>query len=93
MVGDTITNGSVTVRLAPHDLDLIDKKVQEGLFTSRSDVIRYSIRHTLNEIDSKERNLDILANIVKEANVTLDDVRTSVRKARKEVYTEVYGNE
>ena len=93
IISDTMSNASITVRLAPHDIKIIDKKIDEGMFTSRSDVIRYSIRHTLSEIDSNERNLDILAEIAKERKITKKDVRKALKKAHIEVYQEVYGDD
>ena len=93
IISDTMSNASITVRLAPHDIKIIDKKIEEGIFTSRSDVIRYSIRHTLSEIDSNERNLDILAELAKERKITKKDVRKALKKAHIEVYQEVYGDD
>jgi Arc/MetJ-type ribon-helix-helix transcriptional regulator len=88
-----MSNASITVRLAPHDIKIIDKKIDEGIFTSRSDVIRYSIRHTLSEIDSNERNLEILAEIAKERKITKKDVRKALKKAHIDVYQDVYGDD
>ena len=88
-----MSNASITVRLAPHDIKIMDKKIEEGIFTSRSDVIRYSIRHTLSEIDSKEKNLEILAEIAKERKITKEDVRKAIKKAHTKVYREVYGDD
>ena len=39
-----MTNVSITIRLSPGDLDLIDGVVEKGQFTNRSDAIRDSIR-------------------------------------------------
>jgi len=88
-----MSNASITVRLAPHDIKIMDKKIEEGIFTSRSDVIRYSIRHTLSEIDSKEKNLEILAEIAKERKITKEAVRKAIKKAHTDVYREVYGDD
>lgn len=85
-------NSSVTVRLSPRDVEMMDKKIIEGYFTSRSDIIRYSIRHLMDELDEKERRLDLLARIADEKDITMEDVREAVREARKEVYREVYGD-
>lgn len=85
-------NSSVTVRLSPRDVEMMDNKINEGYFTNRSDVIRYSLRHLMHELEEKERRLDILAKIADEKEITMGDVRDAVRKARKEVYKEVYGD-
>ena len=92
IIGITMQNSSVTVRLSPRDVEMMDKKVCEGYFTSRSDIIRYSLRHLMAELEEKERRLDLLARIADEKEITMDDVRDAVRKARKEVYKEVYGD-
>ena len=39
-----MTNVSITIRLSPGDIDLIDDVVEKGQFTNRSDAIRDSIR-------------------------------------------------
>ncbi len=59
----------------------------------KDQIIRYSIRHTLSEIDSNERNLDILAEIAKERKITKKYVRKALKKAHIEVYQEVYGDD
>ena len=92
IIGITMQNSSVTVRLSPRDVEMMDKKIIEGYFTSRSDIIRYSIRHLMDELDEKERRLDLLARIADEKDITMEDVREAVREARKEVYREVYGD-
>lgn len=92
IIGVTLQNSSVTVRLSPRDVEMMDKKIIEGYFTSRSDIIRYSIRHLMDELDEKERRLDLLARIADEKDITMEDVREAVREARKEVYREVYGD-
>ena len=92
-MGDTLTNAAITVRLSPVDVHSIDKKIMEGYFTSRSDVIRYSIRYLMNELDAKERNLSFLREKAIEKGISLDGITEAVRTARKEVYREVYGDD
>jgi len=86
-----MSNASITVRLSSHDIGLIDKKIMEGYFTSRSDVIRYSIRYMLHELEPRERKLDILADIAGSKDITMDDIRKAIRKERRETYEDVYG--
>lgn len=86
-----MSNGSITVRLSPHDLILIDKRVKEGYFTSRSDVIRYSIRHTLQEFSKKEEKLAILSDIASSRSISMKTVRKAVRTEHDSTYEDVYG--
>ena len=88
-----MTNSSVTVRLSPRDIAIIDKKIHEGYFTSRSDVIRYSIRYLINDLESKERRLEVFREKAAKENISMKDIVEAVRKARKEVYLEVYGDD
>ena len=93
IIGDTIPNESITIRFAEEDLKQIDKKIKEGKFTSRSDFIRYAVRHNLFELNKLETNLDILADIAEEKKISMKDIRKSVRKTRRKVHREVYGND
>ena len=88
-----MSNESVTIRFAQDDLTQIDKKIKEGKFTSRSDFVRYAVRHSIFEMDRLERNLDILGDMATEKGITRADVRRSVRKVRKRVYKEEFGND
>ena len=88
-----MTNVSVSVRLAPNDIALIDKRVNEGIFTNRSDVVRHSIRQCLYEFEKREKILKQVADIATEKRITMDDIRKSIRETRKEVYGEVYGDD
>ena len=72
---------------------MIDKKIHEGYFTSRSDVIRYSIRYLINDLESKERRLEIFRERAAKENISMKEIIEAVRKARKEVYLEVYGDD
>ena len=80
-----MSNESITIRFAENDLNQIDKKIKEGKFTSRSDFIRYAVRHNLFEMGKLESNLDILSDIAKERQITVDKIRKSVRSVRKKV--------
>ena len=93
IIGVTMKNSSVTVRLSPRDIGRMDKRIDEGYFTSRSDFIRHSLRHLMHELEEKERRLDLLSQIADKKNITMEDVRDAVRKARKEANEEVYGND
>ena len=88
-----MSNESITIRFAEDDLNQIDKKIKEGKFTSRSDFIRYAVRHNLFEMEKFESNLDILSDIAEERQITVDKIRKSVRKVRKRVYKDEFGND
>ena len=88
-----MANVSISVRLAPNDLVLIDKRVTEGLFTNRSDVVRHSIRQCLYEFEKRKKVLREVADIAVEKGITMKDVRKSIRKTRKEIYRDVYGDD
>ncbi|MCK5772597.1 MAG: ribbon-helix-helix protein, CopG family [Thermoplasmata archaeon] len=45
-----MTNVSITIRLSPKDIALIDNRVKKGYFTNRSDAIRNSIRTHLRKL-------------------------------------------
>jgi Arc/MetJ-type ribon-helix-helix transcriptional regulator len=87
-----MSNETITIRLSPKDVDMIDSRVKNGHFTSRSDLIRYSIRHVLNEMEVREQNLSLLRESARSKGITRDSVRKAVRESREEVYEEVYGN-
>ena len=86
-------NESITIRFAEDDLKQIDKKIKEGKFTSRSDFVRYAVRHNLFEMNKLESNLDIISDIAEKRKITRDQIRKSVRKVRKKVYKEEFGND
>jgi len=88
-----MSNESITIRLSPKDVNMIDSKVKDGHFTSRSDLIRYSIRHVLTEMEIREQNLALLRDLARSKGITSESMREAVRRSRKEVYREVYGDE
>ena len=88
-----MANGSITIRLSEKDIEMIDKKVKEGYFTSRSDLIRYYVRQQLTDWDEIERRRDEMARKMDEKGITREALRKSLKKAHKEVYKEVYGDD
>ncbi len=72
---------------------MIDEKVKGGYFTSRSDVIRYSVRKQLETMESIDAFRERLSRIADEKGITAEDIRQDVREARKVVYKEVYGDD
>ena len=59
---------------------------------NESITIRFA-EHDLNAIDKKEKNLDILHDIAVQKEITMEDVRKSIREVRPKVYKEVYGDD
>ena len=88
-----MANGSITIRLSRNDIEMIDRKVEQGYFTSRSDVVRHSIRVHLTRMDEIEKRRDEMAKTALEKGITREAVRASQKKARKKVYKEVYGDD
>jgi Arc/MetJ-type ribon-helix-helix transcriptional regulator len=85
-----MSNETITIRLSPRDVDLIDKRIEDGHFTSRSDAIRYFIRHVLNDMEERESRLKELEQVAQAKGITKDSSRKAVKKARKEVHEEIY---
>ncbi len=52
-----MTNVSITIRLSPGDIKLIDDVVEKGEFTNRSDAIRDSIRTHLRRMGADKREV------------------------------------
>jgi putative addiction module CopG family antidote len=88
---NTMSNETVTVRLSPHDVEMIDRRIEDGHFTSRSDVIRYSVRHILNGMEERESRLKELADSARSKGITMESARMAVREARGEIHEEIYG--
>ena len=53
-------NETITARLNPEDIELLDKFVRMGLFSSRSEAIRLLLSRELKEIAKEQVKLDIL---------------------------------
>lgn len=72
---------------------MIDRKIIEGFFTNRSDVIRYSIRRTIQDLESKEHKLDELASRARDKNISIKDIQKALKTAHKETYRDMYGQD
>ncbi len=88
-----MTNNSITVRLSPNDIKMIDRKIVEGFFTNRSDVIRYSIRRTIQDLEAKEHNLDELASLTQDRGISIRDIQKALRNAHRDTYSDMYGQD
>ena len=93
VIGDTVVNNSITVRLSPNDIKMIDRKIVEGYFTSRSDIIRYSIRRTIQDLESREQRLEELARLVQDKNISIKDIKKALKTAHKNTYRDMYGQD
>jgi len=85
-----MSNSTITVRLSEHDIQLIDKNITDGRYTSRSDVIRTSIRQTLRESQLADERLKLLAELAKSKHLTQDRINKDVRTVRHKLYKEEY---
>jgi Arc/MetJ-type ribon-helix-helix transcriptional regulator len=85
-------NESLTVRLSPKDVELIDARIEDGHFTSRSDVIRFSIRTTLRQMDRSEQTLDLLKRSARVRGIDAGTAKTLLKQARKTVGAKEYGD-
>ncbi len=86
-------NNSITIRLAPKDIEQIDGKIEEGYFTSRSDMIRTSVRHYINELNNLPPIIEEMSRKADKKRISRDKIVKAARKARKQVYKEEYGND
>ena len=88
-----MANDSITVRLSPNDIKMIDRKIFEGYFTSRSDIIRYSIRRTIQDLESREQRLDELANLAQDKKISIKDIKKALKTAHRDTYRDMYGQD
>ena len=88
-----MSHNTLTVRLSPNDMKLIDKRILEGFYTSRSDAVRFSIRAQLGEDARSEERLKELILAARTKGLTRSKVRSSLKKAHTDVYREVYGDD
>ena len=88
-----MANETITVRLSPKDIEVMDRSIEEGYFTSRSDLVRYSVRHTMMEMNAKERDFELIREFAKEKRIDKNTVTKTLRSARKRIHREVYGDD
>ncbi|MCU0800119.1 MAG: ribbon-helix-helix domain-containing protein [Candidatus Thermoplasmatota archaeon] len=89
----TVANETITVRLSPKDIETINRSIDEGLFTSRSDLVRYSVRHTLMQMNESERRFELIKDFAKGKKIPRGAVNRSLKGARRKVHREVYGDD
>ncbi len=88
-----MSNDSITVRLAPMDIEAMDRLIEAGHYTSRSDLVRTSIRKTIGSGREIPPIFDKMARMADEKGITTEDIVKAVRKYRPLVYKEVYGDD
>jgi len=89
----TMTNETITVRLSPKDIETIDRSIEEGHFTSRSDLVRYSVRHTLMQMNESDRKFELIKEFAKGKRIDRASVTKALKDARKKVHEDVYGDD
>jgi len=71
----------------------MDRLIEAGHYTSRSDLVRTSIRKTIGSGREIPPIFDKMAKIADEKGITTEDIVRMVREVRPQVYKEVYGDE
>lgn len=84
-----MTSKVANIRLSEEESAFIDRLVEDGYFSSRSEFIRTGVRNLIHEI-SKRRIYEYKKNR-KEPGLTHQELLDSTKKTRKEVYREIWG--
>ncbi len=89
-----ITNASITARLTAKEIKKIDSLISAGLYTTRSDFLRHAARHLLREeapeIPKVFRRLQSQA---KEKGLSKEIILEDIRKVRRQLYKETFGDD
>jgi Arc/MetJ-type ribon-helix-helix transcriptional regulator len=72
---------------------MIDRKIVEGYFTSRSDIIRYSIRRMIQDLEAKEHKLDEIASLTQDKKISIKSIKKALKTAHQETYRDMYGQD
>ena len=88
-----MSNDSITVRLAPMDIEEMDRLIEAGHYTSRSDLVRSSVRRTLERRRGIPPIIEEMRRIGEEKGITTEDIVRAVRKVRREIYQEEHGDD
>ena len=84
-----MTSRIANVRLSDEEFAFIDKLVEDGHFSSRSDFIKTGVKNLIHEIS--KRKIYEYKKSRKEPNLTHQELLDSIKKTRKEVYQEIWG--
>lgn len=90
---NTMSTEVVTARLPLNDTELIDFFIKNGEFKSKSDFFRFAVKRTLAELIQKQLDSLILKKETNKKEITkkeLDDIMTSIKKVRKEIWSKKY---
>jgi len=88
-----MSNSSVTIRLAPHDIELLDLLIENGYFTNRSDALRTSFRHYTQKFQKMPVFIQEMSEKADHKGITTKDIVEASRKNRKSTYEELYEND
>jgi len=84
-----MTSKVANVRLSEEEFAFIDRLVEDGYFSSRSDFIKTGVKNLIHEI-SKRKIYEYKENR-EEPKFTHQELLDSIKKTRKEVYQEIWG--
>ena len=84
-----MTSRVANVRLSEEEFAFIDRLVEDGSFSSRSDFIKTGVKNLIREIS--KRKIYEYKESRKEPNLTHQELLDSIKKTRKEVYQEIWG--
>ena len=83
-----MTSKVTHVRLSEEEFAFIDRLVDDGYFSSRSDFIKTGVKNLIHE--SSKRRIYEYKQSRKEPKLTYHELLDSMKKARKEVYREIW---
>ena len=69
-----ILNETITARLDQEDIELLDKFVRMGLFSTRSEAIRILLSRELKEVAKKQVKIDILDKLEMKPSLTEEEL-------------------
>ena len=81
-----MSGSTIGIRFAENDVEKIDRRIKDGYYTSRSDLIRASVREKLKELDQREGHAFMLREIARNRGITDEDVIESARSVRERMY-------
>lgn len=82
--GDEMESTAIPTKFTKKDIDLMDEFVKEGYFSTRSDLVRTSVRHYLHELSSLQ-----IKRRIPQKQLSDDDVENElneIRRVRKKLW-------
>ena len=76
--GDNMEAVAIPAKFTKKDIALMDEFIQEGYFSTRSDLVRTSVRHYLHELSLREIRAKIPTR-----KFTKKDIETELKELRK----------